>query len=1080
MNQVDARRVEALFELVIQKSPGAERRALLDEACAGDGALRARLDQLLLAQDEMVAGFLPESPPRAGSAGGAGGEERGTGPAPVGAASVWIGRYKLLERIGEGGFGDVWMAEQRVPVKRRVAIKIIKPGMDSRQVVARMEAERQALAMMDHPNIARILDGGATESGSPYFVMELVRGIKITEFCDQHQLSTRDRLNLFIKVCQAVQHAHQKGIIHRDLKPSNVLVTMHDGPASAGIPKVIDFGIAKATQGELTDKTVFTQFQQFIGTPAYISPEQAEMRGLDIDTRADIYSLGVLLYEVLVGRTPFDPREMVKDGIDTLRQIIREKEPQKPSTRFRSLSPIDATTTAQRRSTDVGRLAHQMRGDLDWIVMKCLEKDRTRRYDTANGLAMDLQRYLANEPVVARPPSTAYRCRKWIRRNRLAFVASALVLLTLLGGAAAVILVQYRANADIRQRLYVSEMNHAGHEWLAGQSALLAPLLERCPPEHRDWEWRFLRQQVDRWEPLTVPLSTGELSGAVLSADGRYLAVGVADAVQFREMPSGRLVRELPFRAAWNAPFALSPRGDLLATAIASGVTVWNPLTGERVAELAGAFTGGLAWSGDDQLLAFSGPGPAIRLWDVRTGQERPAIAVPGRVRSLAFAPDDRTLAVGIDEIGVQCIDLGTGVCRRTLRTGDRTPTVLQFSPDGRRLATSIVSHGGHGADNRIWSLDPAEGSLDVTSSGDLVQFGFHPDNRQVAVADTSGTIRLWDLERRAEMERFATRAGPVLLVRWLPDGRLFSVGVQGIARYWTPRRTGNDQFRGYPDSLRTLAFSPDSRWLIAAGLAAGVPVWEARGGQLAGNYTGHVVEASAVAFSSRGRVATASDDQGIQIWDPLTMTNVWSRSLAPAPGAWSLGFSPDCRRLYAASKRSTVTILDAESGDRLATIDGLGNVIDGLAVSPDGRLLALGLKTKVSVWQADGSRELWQVAARPDRSVAFSPDGRWLAAGDRDGSIRLWEVASAGRTRQVWRGHAASVSGVSFHPGGHRLASAGMDGVVKIWDCRTGAELLTLPAPGSRILWHVAFSPDGSMVAAAGGDGVITRWKVE
>jgi len=323
------------------------------------------------------------------------------------------------------------VAEQREPVKRRVALKIIKLGMDTRQVVARFEAERQALAMMDHPNIAKVLDAGATEIGRPYFVMELVRGIKITDYCDQNNLSTRERLELFIKVCQAIQHAHQKGIIHRDIKPSNVLVTINDG---VPVAKVIDFGIAKATQGELTDKTVYTQFQQFIGTPAYMSPEQAEMTSLDIDTRSDIYGLGVLLYELLTGKTPFDQQTLLKAGLDGMRRMIREQEPLRPSTRVSSLQDQERTTTAKRRALDVPKLVHLLRGDLDWIVMKCLEKDRTRRYETANGLATDIRRHLENEPVVACPPTTVYRFQKLVRRNKLVFAAAGAVAASLLLG----------------------------------------------------------------------------------------------------------------------------------------------------------------------------------------------------------------------------------------------------------------------------------------------------------------------------------------------------------------------------------------------------------------------------------------------------------------------------------------------------------------------------------------------------------------------------------------------------------------------------------------------------------------------
>ena len=411
-----------MFALALAK-PTAERVAFLDRECGSDPARRTRLEALLSAHE--VTNFFPEPAEPVGTI------KLDLADAPDEAVGQTLGRYKLLERVGEGGCGVVYVAEQTEPVRRRVALKVIKLGMDTKQVVARFEAERQALAMMDHPNIAKVLDAGTTDVGRPYFVMELVRGIRITDYCDQAQCSTKERLDLFIKVCQAIQHAHQKGIIHRDIKPSNILVTLHDG---VPVPKVIDFGIAKATEGRLTDNTVYTQLHQFIGTPAYMSPEQAEMSGLDIDTRSDIYSLGVLLYELLAGSTPFDAKELMASGIDAMRKTIREKEPVRPSTRLATLGADQLTTTAKHRSADTSKLLHQLKGDLDWIVMKCLEKDRQRRYDTATGLALDIKRHLDNEAVIARPPSVGYLVQKFVRRNKLAVISASAIFLALLLG----------------------------------------------------------------------------------------------------------------------------------------------------------------------------------------------------------------------------------------------------------------------------------------------------------------------------------------------------------------------------------------------------------------------------------------------------------------------------------------------------------------------------------------------------------------------------------------------------------------------------------------------------------------------
>jgi serine/threonine protein kinase len=564
-------KLEAIFETALALETQAQRAEYLHRA-RPEPELRRQVESLLAAHEHPDSVFEEET-------------VRAETLPSEGVGAV-IGRYKLLEKLGEGGFGSVWLGEQKEPVRRKVALKVIKLGMDTKQVIARFEAERQALALMDHPNIAKVLDAGTigpegAESqisnlksqipeGRPYFVMELVRGIAITKFCEENKLTTHDRLDLFIKVCHAVQHAHQKGIIHRDLKPSNVLVTLHD---SVPVPKVIDFGIAKATQQELTAKTLHTMFQQFIGTPAYVSPEQAERSGLDIDTRSDIYSLGVLLYELLTGVTPFDGKELLASGLDEMRRTIREKEPVHPSTKLSqtlvaanvsSLKSSDGrpgteeeTRASSCRLLRVKETIALLRGDLDWIVMKCLEKDRTRRYETANGLAADLKRHLSGEPVLARPPSTAYRVQKFVRRNKAGVVAASLLLFLLVAGVIGTSLGLFRAerermaamraseratraNAEaqtaralaednagkLEENLYFSRIALAHREFTASLPNLRAAeeLLDLCPPRMRDWEWRYLKR-LRLIEPMILrDRQTHEAYGIAFSGDNGHLA----------------------------------------------------------------------------------------------------------------------------------------------------------------------------------------------------------------------------------------------------------------------------------------------------------------------------------------------------------------------------------------------------------------------------------------------------------------------------------------------------------------------------------------------------------------------------
>jgi serine/threonine protein kinase len=668
---VDAARAKSLFLAASDLSDPAERAAYLGRECGGDAELRDRVEALLRANDAS-----PLPPSGAGDAtntqapnGRPETEDFGDPTARVGL--VLAGKYKLIEAIGEGGMGSVYMARQTEPVKRAVAVKVIKAGMDSKAVLARFEAERQALAMMDHPNIARVLDAGTTDGGRSFFVMELVKGVPITQYCDERRLTPRQRLELFVPVCQAIQHAHQKGVIHRDIKPSNVLVALYD---DRPVPKVIDFGVAKAAGQALTDKTLMTGFGAVVGTPEYMSPEQANLNNLDIDTRSDVYSLGVLLYELLTGTTPVDRKSLGKAALLEILRIVREVEAPRPSAK---LSTIDTLpSVAANRGTEPAKLSKLMKGELDWVLLKALEKDRTRRYESANALSRDIQRYLADEVVEARPPSTGYRLKKFVRRHKGQVIAASLVLLALLGGIAGTTWGMIRA--EIRRVEREDEKTQRGRAEALRQGAEIArddaqrkekaerweryranvavaagalqlqnsgtarSALDAAPPELRNWEWQYFHGQLDG-ASLVLPVPGGKIHSLVLSPSGRQIAFCRDDQneVTLYDVAAGTPDAVLRGHSAPVTSVAYRPDGKQMVTASNDQtIRLWDPATGRGLALLRPEAAP--ADLDRNPLVAYNSDGSRIashaqrlgrgavtsRLWDVTTGKE---VAVLGK-----------------------------------------------------------------------------------------------------------------------------------------------------------------------------------------------------------------------------------------------------------------------------------------------------------------------------------------------------------------------------------------------------------------------------------------------------------------
>jgi eukaryotic-like serine/threonine-protein kinase len=1055
--------IDSLFHAALEKATPEERAAYLDEACGGDSERRRRVERLLKAHDKAAA-FL---------------EQPAAGVAPtVEAAAIAerpgsvIGSYKLLQQIGEGGFGVVFMAEQQEPVRRKVALKVIKPGMDTKEVIARFEVEEQALALMSHPNIAHVIDAGVTESGRPYFVMELVRGISITEYCDKNSLGISERLKLFISVCRAIQHAHQKGIIHRDIKPSNVLVTLQDGEP---LVKIIDFGVAKAMNQQLTERTLFTRFAEMIGTPMYMSPEQAGLDALDIDTRSDIYSLGVLLYEMLTGVTPFERERFHRIAVEEIRRVIREEEPLMPSRRL-TTSEETLTMAARHRSVPPAMLLKSVRGDLDWVVMRCLDKNRGRRYETVSGLAADVERFLCNEPVEACPPSRMYKIAKFVKRNRAAVLVAGALATTLILGLLGTSLgwryaIRAWGSAEEQRRIAVIAKKKANDAQKEAEDSRGKEVAARLAAETE-------RTNAVRESAQSTLQEAQSLCEQGKVAEGMLLftrALATAQSAKAGELEEAcrfnldawsrelhQLVQVLEHPGRVNAVQA-SCDGKWLATACENGsISIWKLVKGDLTAL-------------DRPTLVLPYPGPASPKSRVRSG--------PVAATSVAFNPQGGSLVAGYTDGAARIWDLASGKLLGVIPDTVSEPiknvwywphndgiSTLAFFPDGRKFVTAGYDGYAHVWDARTYKelFKPVKHSHWITA----VAVCSH--GKYLVTAGVEWSIKVWDVETGTEVAEILTRGKMHFSVDIdCRHGRIIAGSLQDeTAQQWQviapgatrpggdlclpregkPLRFESKQQLRHSGWVTCAKYSPNGAMILATGNAGIARLWDPDSGVPIGPVMRHPAGVRAGCLAPDGKtIFIGCDDGGVRVWR-LARTSL--AFALPHPGV--VAFKKDGSEVVSCRYRLTSChpqFWDTLSGSEIpdAPLLALAWAYD-VQCAPDGRTVFFchNWGKTITWFDADtgskASRELGATGAA--MRILLSHDGTKLLVGSPQ--TQVWDVVPGTPTRTtptaVRVDHRGAREAIAITADNRMLVTSGPEQNIQLWDANTGNRIKSFP----------------------------------